>query len=199
MKELALKLKRTNKYANRRIADMIITREKSVTYGPAERKLDNKITSKLNQVFVKLLDDESRLRLQEIDIALNQIAEQISRESGWILYNGYHWEKRDNFQNMNDSEFKSFDTYRVRYDDKQGYTIYDEEPYNGYFSQLQSTEQSFMTKYRDQLQRLHELIQTKKKFMFGDYTLKDEANRDLADEICSYLGYNESDESKKVK
>ena len=199
MKDLVLTLNKTNKYANRRIADMIVARDESHMYGPVERKLDRKIDKKLNKLFVKLLDDTSRRRLQQIDNTFNEIVERISKESGWTLYYDYRWEKMDNFQNMHDPEFRTWDTYTVRYDEKLGYVENTEKPFNGYFVHLQSIESSFILKYHEQLELLHETIKAKRDFMSGIYTLRDEGNRKLAEEICSYMGYEGYEESTKVK
>lgn len=198
MKNLVLSLNGTNKYGNKRIADMIITRDASNVYGPVERKLDRKIEKKLNKLFVKLLDDASRRKLQYIDNTFNEIVEQISKESGWTLYYDYRWEKMDNFQNKHDPEFRSWDTYTVRYDENSGYGESEEKPFNGYFAHLQCEENSFVSKYREELALLHAAIKAKKGFMAGSYTLKDESNRELAEEICSYMGYCGESESIKV-
>ena len=160
-------------------------------YGHREFKYMNKTDDKLYATFLRLVDDSTKERLIYLDTAIEKIETTIYKKSGWWrTSDGFTLE--DNFTNMHDPEFRSWDTYTI-YRTEDGYTVRTDKPFNGYFEYIRRKEIEFFNKFKDLLQQLHLLLKEKEMIMRGSYKLKDESNRELTTNISILLGYKKEE------
>lgn len=190
-------LRETNRFRNKRLANRIEKERNRKVFGGKEYQEMVSNQNKAYKLFLRLIDKDSRERLKALDDTIESIATQIHKESGWwMTQEGFMF--RDNFQNMDDPEFRSFDTYRI-YRGENGYSVTPEKPYNHYYATLHAEEERFYKKYEEKLRILHEALTEKERIMAGEYTVEDEANLPLCKEITAYLGYTPEKLQKKGK
>ena len=187
--DLVKRLRDTNNLSNSMLARSI---EKTDSY--YSRK-DIKNRKKAYKLFLKLIDPKTSERLTELDTEIDLITDVIYDETGWWrTSDGFMYE--DNFKNMHDPEFRSFDTFRV-YRNEDGYYINTGEPYNSYFAYIQDKEYRFFEKYKSSLGALHEALTEKEQIMYGKYQVQDKSNKELCAQIALYLGYKKEEKDNK--
>ena len=153
------------------------------------RCYDRKLRNRAYQLFLRLLDPEVRKKLMEIDGNISTLSTTIMSRSGWWR-SGKDFILQDNFQNMHDPEFRSFDTYMVvrtpfGYEPSSSTT-----PYNSYFAGIRSQEEEFVKRNKTELEALHKAYTQKETIMGGSYLLRNDGDYELAQEICRFLGYS---------
>ncbi len=181
------------------LANSIDKRQKSNTFRiPKDVYIENKNRLNAYKLFLKLLCETDKEKLLKLDDTINSISSYISESSGWWMTDRDGFMYEDNYQNMSDPEFRTFDTYRI-YRNEDGYYVSQKEPFNSYFAKIKSDEIAFYNKYKDKLEILHNALSTKENIMFGNYELKSENDRNLTEEITKYLGYEKKEKVKKYK
>ncbi len=169
------------------LARRVDKESKWVEIGKKQFKHKDKTEEKLYNTFLRLVDEETRKRLITLDEGIKKIETTIYEQSGWYrTSSGFRFE--DNFQNMQDYEFRTWDTYSIDRSE-EGYHIREEKPFNSYFANIQEREMGFLNKYKDLLNQLHVLLTEKEKIMRGNFILKDDSNRELALNISNFLGF----------
>ena len=111
--KLIEQLNDTKKIKNIRLAKSISKIHNGYIFGTKEGKNMEKNTKKANKLLIKMLPEEVRNRIAVIDQGMSAIIDYIERHTGWYYTkSGFYY--RDNFHNMQDYEFRSFDTYEVK-------------------------------------------------------------------------------------
>ena len=153
---------------------------------------------KVRAAFYELLTPESRTIIEHIESSIAKILTTIDRTSAWWRYENYSFHYEDNFINQDDPEFAEHDSYEV-YRDEDGYHAENEKYYGerGYWGRIAAKEMAFLNKYKDLLAHLHVLLNEREKFYNGDYKLKDESFRDIANKLLVELGKIKSKEKKE--
>ena len=189
----------TGKRSNIRLAKRIAKRHYSNIFCPRKdvpkmRKTDELATKAL----YGLLDEPTLKTLITYDVIIENLIQKIMSKTDWDYY-PYCQEFRlyDNFQNMGDPEFRSFDTYRV-YRTEDGFTHSTKDPYNGYFQSRQDREKRFVKSNKSDLKDLHHTYCLKEKLLKGNIKLKDDNTRDLAMELIYFLHLIEEPKEEKV-
>ena len=144
---------------------------------------------KAKKVLYSLFDEESLALLKEYNKYIRKQVKNIVTEGPW----GYSdidgdFVYYDNFQNMHDHEFRTFDTYRV-IRTKEGYEPYDKKPFNYYFQRLLERELVFLQDHSEELYGLHTVLTLKEEFFDGNFRLKDENDRELAMKLINFLDF----------
>lgn len=190
---LIYKLKTTDKIANKRLAKNISIVDNSNTFSVnKEGKRMYKNEKKAYKVLLKMFPKELRERIKWLDVSINAVIDYIERRSGW-MYITDEFMYRDNFQNMHDPEFRSFDTYRVRRNEDGFYV--DEN--NSGPNYIKDKERIFYRKYSSKLNALHSFIEEKKRLIQQSIYATEDPN--LAYYLAIYLGYIEDDTRKIIK
>ena len=190
------KLRETKTLSNKILAYNIEKVNHSFVYGRKQARQSFKNDDRAYQLFLGLIDPESSERLRKYDEIIKQLEEKIHRESGWwrtstgLMY-------QDNFQNMHDPEFRTFDTYTIHRNDF-GYYVSSEKPFNSYFAMIRSKEIEFFERYEEVLKELHTALSIKESIMSGNYFVQDPKNEELCREISIYLGYKVKDLGKGI-
>lgn len=190
-------LRKTNSFSNRMLAKNIEKVSNSTTWSlRREGRISDNNNKKAYDLFLKLVTPECKKTLEELDTAINSIVTNIEKKTGWFMspvdnsFSCY-----DNFENDNDYEFRSRNSYHLRRTE-QGYDIHEKEPYNEYFEGIKKVELEFLKKHEEELKLLHEALSKKESIMLNDFVLKDNNNLNLACEISKFLGFK--DKSQKV-
>jgi len=192
-------LRKTRSISNRLLANRIDKRQKSNTFRiPKDAYIEIKNSEKAYKLFLKLLTQEDRKKIMELDKIIDSIEVYISEKSGWWMTGRTGFMFEDNFVNMHDHEFRSFDTYRI-YRNEDGFYVSNEEPFNSYFASIREREIAFYEKYKDKLEILHNALSSREEMFLGNYHLQDEDDRALAEEIVKFLGYKKEEKVKKYK
>lgn len=127
-------------------------------------------------------------RLESLDNELVLEVEDLSEKTGWTIgYQGAYY--YDNFQNMEDPEFRSFDTYLVPRDPDSGYYVKTDEPINEHMRSIREGETSFYLSNQERLDSIHNLLVQKRGILTGEYELAvdSEENRVLSGLIADYV------------
>ena len=181
-------LRKTKKIKNIRLAKSISKLHNGYIFGEKEARRMEKNSNKAYKILLSLLPKEARERIIDIDNHSAALIDYIERRSGWN-YTDKGFIYKDNFINMNDPEFRSFDTYSiVRNND--GFHL-DEANKQKY---IFDKEKMFYMKYNDLLKVLHEYL-TEKKQIIND-TASMSSNPELAESLVEYLGYKEEEKTK---
>lgn len=155
---------------------------------------DNK--KRAYSLFLKLVTQQCKKELHELDTIIHFVSSIIEKSSGWIITNNFEFVLYDDFKNIFDEEFITFDTYRI-YRSPEGYHTDTCEPYNAYTKYIREKENAFLKKYETNLNILHEALTKKDKIMSDQFILKDKSNMELACAISHFLGYENKQEKKK--
>lgn len=157
-----------------------------------DSKIYEKIEKNLMKIFMSCIDKKSVKKLQEIRNAEEQIIDKIFEQSGWLVSRDGVWHE-ENFRNVEDPEFEQHDTYIIKRDAlgfKSG--NYKEKPFNGYDKMIIDGEMNFLTKYKNQLDKLHKLMCEEERIMLGGYTLENlDIDYNTMRMIAEYLGYKD--------
>lgn len=164
-------------------------------YSMKEALQDIKVDKKFYKLFLNLVDKDTKKKLIEIDSIIESIEKKIKKESGWYMIgvnNGgeVYWYE-DNFRNQHDPEFATKDIYCL-YRREDGFEPGTNESSDYYFKSIREEEIRFANRYADELKLLHEKLLEKENIMYGNYVVKEE-NKDLADSIAKYFGYEKSE------
>ena len=188
---LIYKLKETNKFSNKRLARNISILNNSRTFSVnKEGKIMYKSEKKAYRILLRMFPKDIKERIEGLDTSIQAIIDYIERRSGWIYTNkGFIYE--DNFKNMHDPEFRSFDTYTIPRNE-EGFYLKEDSCNPEY---IQSKEKLFYLKYRDKLASLHTFIKEK------EYLIKQSIfateDPELANYLAIYLGYTEDESTIK--
>ena len=155
-----------------------------------------KIKKRAYHLFLKLIDSDSKKRLLDIDGKISMLTSTILGRTGWWR-SGDDFMLQDNFQNMHDPEFRSFDTYRVIRTESGYEPSSSSTPYNAYFAGIHLAELQFVEKNKNELDELHRTLGQKEIIMSGVFTTKNPDDYNLACAICKYLGYSKEKKLSK--
>ena len=190
---------KTKKRNNIELAKRISKRHYSNTFSP-KRDVPKMIkTDKLaKNVLCSLLDEESLKTLVVYDTLIESIIQKITSKTGWDYYQYQEsFILYDNFKNMDDHEFRSFDKYRVHRTNK-GFTHSTTDPYNGYLKHIQEMEKDFVRENRKDLFELNHLLILREELLNGNFKVKDEQKKDLAMELIYFLNLVKEAQEEKV-
>lgn len=191
VESLSETLKQNSKFLNKRFGGKIVkTHAKAQTSPTVSLAALEKLEYKAYKLFLKLIDIESSRKLCVIDAEVAKLRTDIAEKTGWyVTESGATY--RDNFKNMDDPEFREFDSYQIFRTEETGFYVSQSEPYNLYEKGIREKEQRFLDNNLVTLNTLDSLWKEKSKIMHGDYTLKNptEENIKLAQELSMYLGY----------
>lgn len=191
-------LRKTKNPFNLFLARSIEKRENSTSFRvPQDIWINAKNEDKAYSLFKRLIVKDSKDRLEELDNTISSVSHDIREKTGWWRTGNSGFRYEDNYINMSDPEFRSFDTYQI-YRNENGYYTSSEEPFNSYFARIKMTEEKFLEKNYDKLQLIHEALSEKENMLAGDIPLQNEKNRQLVNEILVFLRYR-SNEKEKVK
>lgn len=188
-KQLIQKLKSTKNIKNIRLASSISKIENGYTFGAKEARKKEKNNKKLYKLLLKMYPKEVRERLEEIDKCMFAIIDFIERRTGW-RYTSKGFIYMDNFQNMEDDEFRTFNTYRIPRDEKGFYLNHDEQD-----EYIKVKERTFFILYENMLEVLHGYIKEKEKLIKESVSLTKDP--ELAESLVIFLGYKEEEKSSK--
>ena len=153
---------------------------------------------KAYSLLLKLVDKETRKHIRELDKQILALEKKIHKETGWFMTSEGHFRLYDNFQNMHDPEFRTFDTFTV-YRGTHGYSITSQKPYNWYFDYLRRTEFEFIQKHEEELKLMaHLLLEKENILIHGSSHLVNPEDYSLCQQICQYLGYTSQEQAKRL-
>ena len=192
--KLIKELRLTNGFRNKLLARNIEERYNSNEFCiPRDSKKLEKIENRSYVLLLKLLPQEVSERIIQIDKHMNAMIDFIERRSGWTYTkNGFMY--RDNFQNMHDPEFRSFDTYEIRRD-KNGFHLDTNDAYKDKY--IYEKERLFYILYEDMLDVLNSYINEKERLLLEGIELS--SNKELAESLAIYLGYKKEEQDTKEK
>lgn len=190
-------LRKTYNPFNRILAASIERRANSNIFRiPKDIYIDSANEEKAYTLLKRMVTKDTKTKLDSLDHTIDSISDDIYDRTGWWRTDRDGFMLEDNFQNMHDHEFRSFDTFRIcRNED--GYYVEGGEPFNSYFAYIQDTEYRFLESNREQLSVLHDTLCEKENTLVDSIPLKDEANRSLTVEIIKYLGYSKEKRPKE--
>lgn len=200
-KELIVELNKSNNIQRKLLARDIANLDNKRVFGNREYYQGERNRRRAYELFKRLIDQESLEKLNTYDKNIKDISRSIEERSGWYMRSDYYFWREDNFLNSKDPEFASHDTYSISWNEN-GYYVYGsiEDAFNGYYKKIIEEEIRFYERFETELTLLHENIMGKETIMGGDYTLKDEKNKELTEQISKYLNYGkERIVSKKNK
>ena len=189
---LVYKLKETNKFSNKRLANSISRIDNSRTFSSKEGKIMYNNEKKAYKILLKMFPKEIREGIEGLDICIDAIIDYIGRRSGW-MYSDDGFYCYDNFQNMQDPEFRSFDTYRIPRNENGFYL--DEDNHKPKY--IRDKERTFYYIYKDKLDSLHQFIKEKESLIRQSICITEDPN--LANYLAIFLGYVEEDSYRKIK
>ena len=190
-------LKETKSIRNKLLASSIERRQKSNTLRiPEDVKIERKNEERAYSLIKKLVTKDIKEELVELDTIVEEYTNRIYEATGWWMIGREGFMYQDNFQNMQDPEFKSFDTYRI-YRNEEGFYVSDKESFNSYFEGIKRKEQDFLEKNQEELLVIHEALTSKEQLLSSFIPLKNEEKRDLVNELINYLGYKSEEQLKE--
>lgn len=145
----------------------LYVRTKSPTGGVLYNILYYNLYNYLFNLLLRCMDKKSAEKLETLTCRQGRITSSLCRKTGWTV-NDDGAIKRDNFRNMNDPEFREWDTYRLKRDET-GYHPADPDRYYKEFFY----EQTFAESYQKELQELNEIVIAKRELLNGEYELSD--------------------------
>lgn len=174
-----------------------IVKDKTRSSFDPSKDLDrgDRINARLYKKFKKMITPEYVERLQSLDDELVLEVEDLSQRTGWTIgYQGAHY--YDNFQNMEDPEFRSFDSYLVPRNPESGYYVKTDEPINDHMRGIREVETKFYLENQDSLESIHSLLVQKRSILSGEYELAvdSEENRVLAGLLADYVNMDKISE-----
>ena len=197
MSNIVEKLRETKSLRNKLLAAAIERRQQSNTFRiPQDIEIERKNEQKAYSLLKRLVTPDVKEQLIELDETIEGIKSDIYETTGWWMTGRTGFMYEDNFQNMHDHEFRSWDTYRL-YRDEEGYYVSEKQPFNSYFASLKMKEHEFLEEHKEELKVLHKTLSTKEELLGGNIPLKDEKNRELIQEIVDYLGYKKEEKQKE--
>ena len=171
--ELVRLLKKTKKMDNKYLAKRI------QTVGEEDTVEKKRIYNKIYQLLLSLLDDSSRKTLLSIDSTVQFLSKKICEESGWKFMDDA------SFFFIDEDVLESYQVVRTR----EGYSSYGDIESN-----------RFLERYSNVLQIIHDALCEKNTLLESGYSLKNEKNRDLVEELISYIhDFSYFDEAVYVK
>ena len=189
-------LRKTYNPFNRILATSIERRANSNIFRiPKDVYIEELNRRKAYSLLKRMVTKDTKVKLDSLDYTIDSISDDIQDRTGWWRTGRDGFRLEDNFQNMHDPEFRSFDTFRI-YRNEDGYYVEGGEPFNSYFAYIQDTEYRFLEANRDQLSAIHDALSEKENTLVETIPLKDEANRSLTVEIIKYLGYSKEKKAK---
>lgn len=136
------------------------------------------------KLFLSLIDNESSAKLRKLDKKISELTKKIEKGNGWnvsrtgaVMY--------DNFRNMHDPEFRSYDTHLVGR--KENGYVPTPCDYGACRDDCDSI--SFVKKYQSDLDELHNLYSQKERIMYGSFSLKNPEDYILALNLSAFLGF----------
>lgn len=179
-------LNNTKKTGYKYLGKKIIKQRKRKVFDVVkDSRRENKIDGKLYSILFSFMDKETVLKLKSIESQIEGIINSIEKESGWSIKESGA-QRFDNFENMDDPEFRTWDTYNVNRNVESGFYVDTAKPFNSYFASLREEELNFFNKYKNSLDELHRLWI--EKYNIINYYSYDYENSKLAKDIIEYLG-----------
>ena len=134
--------------------------------------------------------DEDAKKLLELDSLTSHLVEKAEDRTGWSIHEWGAF-RETNFQNIEDFEFASWETYRVYRSKDMGFYVSASIPTDTYEKNIRSYEQGFYNENKEVLAKIHELFSAKEQIMGGNYTLKNPTpeNENMARMIAVYLDF----------
>lgn len=190
--KLIYKLKETNKFKNKRLANSISKIHNSNTFSiTKEGKKMEKNNKNAYKLLLRMFPKDIKEKILGLDKCIEAVADYLNRRTGWVFI-GDKIVYRDNFHNMHDPEFRSFDTYEIPRNDS-GFYLDDSEGKPLY---IRNEEKKFYLKYKSELDALHGFI-TEKTDLIKE-AIFTSSDPELANEIAIYLGLIQ-DENTQLK
>ena len=190
--KLIEQLNGTKKIKNIRLAKSISKIHNGYIFGTKEGKSMEKNTKKANKLLIKMLPEEVRNRIAGIDQGMNAIIDYIERHTGWhYTKSGFYY--RDNFHNMDDPEFRSFDTYCIPRDESGFHLDHTDKNKQLY---IMTKEKAFYIVYSDMLRVLDDYIKEKDALISKSIPLT--SDPELAQSLAIFLGYEEETPEEKT-
>ena len=84
---------------------------------------------------------------------------------------------------------KNHETFVIKRD-ANGYFPPDNESTNSFLDYIKDMEISFYNYFKEDLEKIHQVLKEKELIMSGFYRLKDEKNHELSKLIVEHLGFN---------
>lgn len=190
---LIRKLYGTNKANNKRLAKSILRIHESRVFDSKRdgKRLDNN-HKKAYRLLLNIIPKEIKDKILELDMHINAIIDLVRRTTGWI-YTSRGFVYRDNFHNMQDYEFRSFDTYEV----KRGENGFYVEENEFKEKRILDREKIFFKMSEDMLEVLHSHIVKKEMLIRNCVVLAED--QELAESLIIFLGYQEEDNKQYKK
>lgn len=151
---------------------------------------------KTKNKLLRLITPECKNQLLSVEGEILKIINTIETESGFKNLGSNGFVLIDNLQNMNDPEFRSFDTYLI----ERGVDGYHPttKVFNQYSKFIREKEEAFCEKYKDLLTKLH-ILYNEVYSIYSTLELKDESNRELLNQFLNVLGIDISEEKRNKK
>jgi len=156
-------------------------------------KMLDKIEKKVYKLFLKLVTPDVAEKLVAIDTLTDSMISKVEDRTGWSITEDLAF-KEDNFKNVQDPEFRSWDTYRVYRNKTSGFYVSASKTNDVYEENIRFVEKLFFKENEATLAKIHELWAEKENIMSGNYTLKNPTpeNEEMAQLIAIYLNYQPS-------
>ncbi len=156
---------------------------------------------KLYNLFLRLIDEESRENLTNLDKTINSINEKHMVNGGWHLteraaFSENSERKLAKDANGNEIVINTFEMPRT----EEGYVLQDYVPDTTDLIVIRNTEARFLQENAGELTMIHEAFKAKREILDnGEYTVADEKNQELLSAIERLFGYNKVKEATMQK
>lgn len=164
---------------------------KEAEYFENENKLlfyRSKVEKKLYRILKKIIDENSFNHLIETNKTIKKARNRFI-SIGWFASerNIANLEEEDRVHKLYPIT-KAIRLYHLTREEK-GYHVIDDNSDISIVRIIRAHEEDFLSEYKRELVNLHQFYSTKEEIMAGNYSLIDSDKEELANLICSFLGY----------